>query len=321
MEYRTSHLTQALIHLEHLAHNMRVLQELVGHRPLWPVLKANAYGHGADIIGNHLVRLGYTHLCVAHVAEAIELVEAGVQATIMVLSATLPAHSEYFVAYGFEPVVCTLEMVESLARAAARAGKRIAVHLKVDTGMGRIGVPPETVTAFLTRCQAFPAVFIKGLMSHFACAHEADKAFAYRQLAIFHQVHASSRRTTIPVSLSLRTRRRCDLCPVVIDLRLYLRDSCGVARRFKEVAVPSLSLQVVLDRAAAMWDIGMGDHAIHSFLEGKKARLHSQVCVLGGQRRVVEPPGGTRRLRDEQLGPASGLRFQKLIGQIDGVPR
>ena len=73
MEYRTSHVTQALIHLEHLAHNMRVLQELVGPRPLWPVLKANAYGHGAAIVGRHLVHLGYTHLCVAHVAEAIAL--------------------------------------------------------------------------------------------------------------------------------------------------------------------------------------------------------------------------------------------------------
>jgi alanine racemase len=95
---------QAFLHLEHLTHNMRLLQELVGHRPLWPVLKANAYGHGADMIGRHLVHLGYTHLCVAHVAEAIELVEAGVQATLIVLSATLPENSAYFVMYGFEPV-------------------------------------------------------------------------------------------------------------------------------------------------------------------------------------------------------------------------
>jgi alanine racemase len=179
---------------------MRVLQELVGHRPLWPVLKANAYGHGADIIGRHLVHLGYTHLCVAHVAEAIELIEAGVQATIIVLSAMLPANSEYFVAYGCEPVVCTLEMVESLARAAARAGRRIAMHLKVDTGMGRIGIPPAAVTAFLDRCRAFPSVFVKGLMTHFSCAHEADKALSYQQLAVFRQVQAASRGYGIAVS-------------------------------------------------------------------------------------------------------------------------
>jgi alanine racemase len=83
-------------------------------------------------------------------------------------------------------------MVESLAQAAARAGTRVAVHLKVDTGMGRIGIRPDEVTAFLERCRAFPTVRVKGLMSHFACAHESDKAFSRRQIEIFRQVQAAS---------------------------------------------------------------------------------------------------------------------------------
>ena len=192
MDYRTSHLTQVFIHLEHLAYNMRLLQELVGRRPLWPAIKANAYGHGADIIGHYLVQLGYTHLCVAHVAEAIELVEAGVNATFLVLSAMLPAHSDDFVAYGFEPVVCTRDMVEGLARAAAKAGKQVAVHLKVDTGMGRIGIQPEDVTAFLERCRDFPALVVKGLMSHFPSADETDKTFSRQQIALFQQLKAAT---------------------------------------------------------------------------------------------------------------------------------
>src|SRR2546425_6580289 len=81
LDCRTSHATGVFIHLDHLTHNMRLLQELVGNRPLWPAIKANAYGHGAEIVGRHLVRLGYTRLCVAHVAEAINLIEAGVRAT------------------------------------------------------------------------------------------------------------------------------------------------------------------------------------------------------------------------------------------------
>src|SRR5215831_2156071 len=81
--HHTSHATQAFIHLDHLTHNMRLLQELVGHRLLWPAIKANAYGHGAELVGRHLVSLGYNRLCVAHIAEAIELVEAGVQATFI----------------------------------------------------------------------------------------------------------------------------------------------------------------------------------------------------------------------------------------------
>ena len=71
LDCRTSHATGVFIRLDHLTHNMRLLQELVGHRPLWPAIKANAYGHGAEIVGRHLVRLGYNRLCVAHVAEAI----------------------------------------------------------------------------------------------------------------------------------------------------------------------------------------------------------------------------------------------------------
>jgi alanine racemase len=199
LDYRTSHLTQVFLNLEHLTHNIRLLQELVGNRLLWPAIKANAYGHGADLVGRHLVTLGYTTLCVAHVAEAIELLEAGVGARFIVLSATLPVNSEYFVAYGCEPVVCTLDMVEALARAAAKAGTRIAVHLKVDTGMGRIGIRPEAVTAFLERCSAFPEVVVKGLMSHFPLAHESDKSFSYRQIGLFRQVRDTSSGSGIEV--------------------------------------------------------------------------------------------------------------------------
>jgi alanine racemase len=189
---RTSHVTQVLIHLEHLAHNLQLLQEQVGNRPLWPAIKANAYGHGAAIIGRQLVNLGYTRLCVAHVAEAIDLVEAGVHAKYIVLSATLPEQSTYLVAYDFEPVLCTLDMVESLARAAAKADRRIAVHLKVDTGMGRLGIQPHAVPAFLEKCRDFPRVVVKGLMSHFPRAHEADKTFSRRQIEMFRQVQTAS---------------------------------------------------------------------------------------------------------------------------------
>src|SRR5215510_230471 len=194
LNYRTSHATQAFIHLDHLAHNMRLLQKQVGpYRRLWPAIKANAYGHGAEIIARHLVGLGYNRLCVAHVAEAMELVEAGVRATFLVLSATLPEQSANCVAYGFEPVVCTFDMIESLGRAAAQVGKRVAVHLKVDTGMGRIGIRPDEVTAFLARCCDFPAVTIQGLMSHFPLAHEADKDFSHQQLEVFRSVKEATK--------------------------------------------------------------------------------------------------------------------------------
>jgi len=193
LDCHTSHATGVFIRLDHLTHNMCLLQELVGRRPLWPAIKANAYGHGAEIVGRHLVRLGYTRLCVAHVTEAINLIEAGVRATFLVLSASLPEHSEYFVTYDCEPVVCTLEMVEALAHAAAKAGKRVAVHLKVDTGMGRIGIRPEAVPAFLAQCRDFPTVAVRGIMSHFPLAPAVDQSFAHQQIALFRHVQEATR--------------------------------------------------------------------------------------------------------------------------------
>lgn len=189
----TRRLTKAFIRLDHLVHNVRLLQEQVGKRHLWPVIKANAYGHDAEIIARRLVSLGYKKLAVADAAEAIALIEAGVDSTFIILSATLPDHCEALVAHGCEPVVCTLEMAEALAHAAEKVGKRISVHLKVDTGMGRIGIQPEQVTAFLDRCRAYSSLRVRGLMSHFARADETDKAFSEQQIRLFKAVIDATR--------------------------------------------------------------------------------------------------------------------------------
>jgi alanine racemase len=184
----TNRLTRAYIHLDRLTQNMRLLQAAVGTRPLWPCIKANAYGHGADIVARHLCGLGYTTLGVADVGEALALIDAGIEATFVVFSATLPEHSEALVAYGCEPAVCTREMVESLGRAAQRLGRQVSVHVKVDTGMGRIGITPEAVPGFLEHCRAYPALRVRGLMSHFPRADEADKTYSREQLARFQAV-------------------------------------------------------------------------------------------------------------------------------------
>ena len=118
-----SHPTHAIIHLERLARNLHLLGELAGGRPLWPCIKANAYGHGAEIVARHLVALGYDTLCVAHASEALELREVGIGARLVLLSAALPEASEAVVKQGLEPVVCTHATLESLSRNAQRAGR------------------------------------------------------------------------------------------------------------------------------------------------------------------------------------------------------
>jgi len=199
MDATKDHPTKAFIHLDHLTHNIHLLQDLVGDRPLWPAIKANAYGHGAEIVARHLVGLGYDTLCVAHVSEAIGLLDAGVRATFITLSATLPEHAKTIVSYGCEPVVCTVEMADALAQQAANAQKQIAVHLKVDTGMGRIGIQPAEVPEFLDHCRALPSMWVKGIMSHFPRADEADKTYSLGQLNRFRAVVEGVRDENIKV--------------------------------------------------------------------------------------------------------------------------
>jgi alanine racemase len=184
----TSRLTRVFLHLDRLTANMQLLQQQVGERPLWPCIKADAYGHGAEIVGRHLKQLGYATFGVADVGEAVALIDAGIDATFIVLSATLPEHSEALVAYDCEPAICTLEMAEALARAAGKLGRRVSIHLKVDTGMGRIGIHPEQVNDFLEQCHAWPALRVRGIMSHFPRADEADKRFSHQQIETFRRV-------------------------------------------------------------------------------------------------------------------------------------
>jgi alanine racemase len=224
-----------LIHLDRLAHNMRLLQELVGTRPLWPAIKANAYGHDALLIGTHLVALGYDTLCVAHAGEAMELLEAGVRARFVLLSAALPEQSECGVQHGFEPGVCSVEALEGLAQAAARTQKRIAVHVKVDTGMGRIGVRPEEVPAFLERCRELPALRVRALMSHFARADESDKSSAREQIESFARVRRATEASGVEIHHLANSAAIFDLPASHLDaarpgISIYgLRPSAGIA--------------------------------------------------------------------------------------------
>lgn len=187
VDFHSSRLTRIYLNLDHLSHNMNLLQRQVGERKLWPCIKANAYGHGADIIARHLIRLGYDTLGVADVGEAAELIDSGIDATFIVLSAMLPEHSEALIAYNCEPVVCTREMVDALSSDAQKMGKYAAIHVKVDTGMGRIGIRPDEVPTFLEYCCACSGIHVRGLMSHFSRADESDKTFSHRQIEAFKQ--------------------------------------------------------------------------------------------------------------------------------------
>jgi len=199
VSYRNTHLTQAIINLDHLSHNMALLQKLAGDRPLFPAIKANAYGHDAEIIARHLISLGYDTLCTAHISEAAELVDKGVDATFVILSPTLAENSEYLVDYGFQPVVCSLIQIKALAVAAKKAEKKITIHVKVDTGMGRMGVRPDQIVSFLDECKKYLEVVVGSICSHFPRADETDLTFSHKQVETFREVKKITQCYNIPL--------------------------------------------------------------------------------------------------------------------------
>ena len=135
--------THVQVDLTQIAHNLQVIRAHVGPSvAVMAVLKANAYGHGIQIVARHLESVGCDTLCVAHASEASALRAAGIRARLVLLSGAQPEDAETIAQHGFEPVVCTRQTLEALSLAAARAGRKVAIHLKVDTGMGRLGVRP-----------------------------------------------------------------------------------------------------------------------------------------------------------------------------------
>lgn len=176
--------TWAEIDLDHIAHNIRSIQQIVpAGTQLLAVVKANAYGHGAVPVARKALESGATYLAVATVDEGIELRKAGIAAPILVMGYTPPDQSDLVVRYDLTQTVFQVELLQRLSEAAALHGKTVKVHLKVDTGMGRLGlVDPDETVRFAKQVTQTPGVCLEGVYTHFATADEADARYAEEQI-------------------------------------------------------------------------------------------------------------------------------------------
>ncbi len=152
---------------------------------LLAVLKADAYGHGAPLLAEAALKAGAFMLGVATPAEGIELRRHGIEAPILVLGPTRPALAEEILRHGLEHVVFDRELAESLSGAAFACGRKARIHLKVDTGMGRLGLWPEEVSEFLRWAEGLKGLELVGLMTHLACADRTDDPQNQAQLRRF----------------------------------------------------------------------------------------------------------------------------------------
>ncbi|MFC2156923.1 alanine racemase [Acidobacteriota bacterium] len=174
--------TWAEIDLSALRSNIRYLRaKLQSHIKVMAVVKCNAYGHGAAEVSRESIKMGVDALGVSSLFEGIELRSIFPDIPIVVLSAGTGGQADEFTAYDLSPVVCSWETVNPLAEAASRMGKRAKVHIKIDTGMGRIGVWHARADEFIRKVYENPHVEIEGVCSHFATADEADLSFAQKQ--------------------------------------------------------------------------------------------------------------------------------------------
>jgi len=153
------------------------------HRELLAVVKDDAYGHGAAELGRVAVAEGVDVLGVVNVDEARALRVAGITSAILVLGVTAPAGAHEIPRWGVGTVLCQLEFAEALDAGAREARQRVPVYVKVDTGMGRLGIAPRDAPRFCDRLRDFPYLSLQGLITHLPDAEDRD--FSGGQVEIF----------------------------------------------------------------------------------------------------------------------------------------
>jgi alanine racemase len=189
----------AEVDLQAYAHNIRELRRITHPRAqLMAVVKANGYGHGAVEAAQEALQNGAERLGVARVNEALPLREAGLSAPILIFGYTPPDLAETLSAYHLTQTVYSFATAKALSEKTAAKGKKIKIHIKVDSGMGRLGLLlkrsatansdmaiAENVVREVLTITRLPGLEVEGVFTHFATADSADKAYANQQLERF----------------------------------------------------------------------------------------------------------------------------------------
>lgn len=176
----------AQISLNAIAYNLHTLKKIVQHLPIIAVVKADAYGHGSVEVSRKIIDEGASFLAVAFVSEAVQLREAGIQAPILVLFDR--ENLEECFDFHLIPVISDFKTAESLSRIAKKRRSEIPVHIKIDTGMGRLGLHGKSVLNELVKISELDGLRIEGMLSHFSEADLADISYAYAQLKNFMRI-------------------------------------------------------------------------------------------------------------------------------------
>jgi len=189
VSHRVDRATAAVIDLKAISHNVKEIRNTIGDkRDLMAVVKADGYGHGSVEVSLTALKSGANCLGVAIPEEGEQLRGAGIRCPILVLGLIQPEEAYKVIDSSLEQTICSLDLAEALNQFASRAGVRVNVHIKVDTGMGRVGLGARDAIALAKKITRFRNLNLVGIFSHLASADEGKKAFAKKQIEIFERL-------------------------------------------------------------------------------------------------------------------------------------
>jgi alanine racemase len=240
----------AEVHTGLISHNVAIVAQRTAPVQVWAVVKANGYGHGSVPVAQAALAGGATGLCVAIVDEGVALRRAGITAPILLLSEQPAELADLIVGYQLTPTVTTTRGAAVLAASASAADQTVKVHIKVDTGMHRVGVAPNEVVSLASFISSYESLTIEGVYTHFAVADDPSHAANAAQLSAFNSVldGLSSRGITPPLvhaanSAAALANEPSRFTMVRLGIAMYgLRPGPGVAELCAGL-IPAMSIK------------------------------------------------------------------------------
>ncbi len=177
------------VNLRAIAHNLQEIRNKVGWGvKVLAVVKSDAYGHGAEAVALLLERCGVEMLGVASVEEGAILRQRGIRLPIIVLGCIFPEEVEDFFTYTLTPSLCDLALARKFSQQAIKRGQLLKVHIKVDTGMGGLGVKAQGASKFIWEMTELHGLFVEGIFTHFVSSNDNRSDYTYEQLRLFKKV-------------------------------------------------------------------------------------------------------------------------------------
>ena len=216
--------TRAEIDLQAFRHNLQTLRKYLDHQTqIMAVVKADAYGHGAIPCARIAIESGADYLGAGVIEEGIELRENGLNAPILILDSIFPNEAEDLVRYNLATILCTQPLAQALSKEGEKQDKMVSVHIKVDTGMNRLGISSENLPALLDQIRNLKNLKIEAVSTHFSSADDEDLSITQAQLEKFQTALAILQKEGINIARRTVAKYRQELNYSVARLRKELK--------------------------------------------------------------------------------------------------